>query len=115
MLAVPFGIICGFCIPYLSRADTYQLLKNCAVLLKPGGLLYFSTIKGDYDQSGYEVASTGDRTYVYYYNETDFLNELVENDFTLVKLEEINFPKTNGVTQINQIFISQKKQSAALK
>ncbi len=109
------GIICGFCIPYLSMADTYQLLKNCAELLKPGGLLYFSTIKGDYDQSGYEAASTGDRTYVYYYNETHFLNELVKNDFTLVKLGEINFPKANGVTQINQIFISQKKQSPALR
>jgi 2-polyprenyl-3-methyl-5-hydroxy-6-metoxy-1,4-benzoquinol methylase len=102
------GIICGFCIPYLSKDDTYQLLQDCAALLNPGGFLYFSTIKGDYAQSGFEAASTGDRTYVYYYNETHFLDELVKYGFTLINLGEVDFPKANGRNQINQIFIAQK-------
>lgn len=102
------GIICGFCIPYLSKKDTEKLLKDCYGLLTNEGILYFSTIKGDHAQSGYEAASTGDRSYVYYYEEDFFKEELSKNGFKLLHLIEKEFLKSDGTKMINQIFIAQK-------
>ncbi len=103
------GIICGFCIPYLSAKDSSSLIKNSFNLLNKDGILYFSTIKGDYNQSGFKAASTGDRSYVYYYNEDYFQKELDRNDFRLVDLLEKKFTKSDGSNEINQIFIAKKK------
>jgi 2-polyprenyl-3-methyl-5-hydroxy-6-metoxy-1,4-benzoquinol methylase len=49
------AIICGFCMPYLSREDCNKLISDCSFLLHNGGILYFSTIEGDYNNSGYET------------------------------------------------------------
>lgn len=103
------GIICGFCIPYLSAKDSSSLIKESSRLLNKDGILYFSTIKGDYNQSGLKAASTGDCSYVYYYNEDYFQMELDSNDFRLVDLLEKKFTKSDGTNEINQIFIAQKK------
>jgi SAM-dependent methyltransferase len=102
------GIICGFCVPYLSIEDSFKLIKDGSHLLNKGGLLYFSTIKGDYNQSGFEAGSTGDFSYVYYYNEVHFQNELIKNRFRLIDLIQKDFTKSDGTNQINQIFIAQK-------
>jgi cyclopropane fatty-acyl-phospholipid synthase-like methyltransferase len=102
------GIICGFCIPYLSKEDVSKLLKDSFNLLNENGVLYLSTIKGDYAQSGFEAASTGDRSYVYYYDEEYFKQELNENGFALLELIEKNFIKANGSSLANQVFIARK-------
>lgn len=103
------GIICGFCIPYLSAEDSSSLITDCFHLLNKNGLFYFSTIKGDYNQSGFEKGSTGDPAFVYYYHEDHFKNELIKNGFILIDLLQKDFPKSDGTFQINQIFIAQKK------
>ena len=42
----PFeGIVCGFCLPYLSREATEKLISDTAGLLVPGGVAYFSTME----------------------------------------------------------------------
>ena len=104
------GIICGFCIPYLSAEDSSKLITDCYHLLNNNGLFYFSTIKGDYKLSGFEKGSTGDEAYVYYYNEDHFRKELIKNGFILIELLQKDFPKTDGTILINQIFIAQKNK-----
>jgi ubiquinone/menaquinone biosynthesis C-methylase UbiE len=102
------AIICGFCMPYLSKNDTEKFFKDCARLLTTGGILYFSTIKGDYQNSGFELASTGDKTYVYYYDEPFLRQQLSENHFTLLDLQYKDFQKANQETSIDMIFIARK-------
>lgn len=70
------AIMCGFALPYLSRQDCAKLFKDCAHLLNPGGVAYFSTIEGDYAQSGFKEASTGDATYMYYHDEKHLRQQL---------------------------------------
>jgi 2-polyprenyl-3-methyl-5-hydroxy-6-metoxy-1,4-benzoquinol methylase len=36
------GIICGFCLPYLSQTDSQKLVADCYNLLNENGLLYIS-------------------------------------------------------------------------
>lgn len=102
------GIIAGFCMPYLSKEDNARFLRDCAKLLVTKGIFYCSAIKGDYAKSGYQSASTGDNTYVYFYSEDDLRRELVKNDFQVVEVKHTPFLKSDGTLSNDVIFISQK-------
>ena len=104
------GIICGFCLPYLSKSDSSDFLKNCYSLLKTDGILYVSAIKGDYLQSGFETGSSGYKAYVYYYDEDYFMEALNKNNFRLLQLIKKDFMKNDGTNQTHLIVIAQKTE-----
>ncbi len=103
------GVVCGFCLPYLSKADCAKLIKDVAHLLSPGGLFYCSTMEGDYEQSGYEAASTGHQSYVYYHQAAYITEQLQEHGFGNIQLIRQQHP---GRTQIEIIFIAKKNSEA---
>lgn len=41
------GIICGFCLPYLSHTESNELISNAYDLLNDNGLIYLSFEEGD--------------------------------------------------------------------
>ena len=102
------GIICGFCIPYLSKDDCSKFLNDSYHLLINEGFLYFSAIEGNYSNSKYETGSTGDKCYVYYYKEDHFKNEFAKHNFRLVHSIQKHYPKSDGSNQTHLIFIVQK-------
>lgn len=103
------AIICGFCLPYLSKEDCGKLIKDCSRLLNVDGLLYISAIEGKYEQSGYETGSTGDTMYVYYY-EADFLKECLEqNHFYEIEWTRINYSKKDGSKSVHIVCMARKK------
>lgn len=103
------AIICGFCMPYLSKEDCSKLIKDSAALLEKGGQIYFSTIEGDYSKSGYEKGSTiDDRCYVYYH-QVDYLNKLlVDNHFEGIEIIKKPFTKSSGINEVHLIFMAEK-------
>lgn len=103
------AVVCGFCMPYLSQKDCQKLIKDAAHLLKKRCVLYFSTIEGKYEESGYEEGSSEDRSYVYYYNEEFLMQQLQENKFELIRLIRKEYPKTSDTVSIHLIFIARKK------
>lgn len=104
------GMVCGFCIPYLSYADCAKLLKDCARLLVSAGALYLSAIEGDRARSGYEYSSNGQyRTYVYYYQEKDLKTMLMESGFEAPEPVRISYTKADGTSQVHLVFITKTK------
>ena len=104
------AIMCGFCMPYLSKEDCRKLIKDFSFLLNKGGIVYFSAIEDDYNKSNFETSSNGEFKMFIYYHQEDYLIEwLFENDFELVKLDRINYPKPDGKSSIHIIFIAKKK------
>jgi ubiquinone/menaquinone biosynthesis C-methylase UbiE len=76
------GVLCGFCLPYLSEEESAKLFRDCAATLKPGGILYLSCMEeSEYCQSGIKTNSMGDQTYMYYH----------KADFLQVSLSEAGF------------------------
>lgn len=76
------GIMCGFCLPYLSEGDCLKLFGDCADRLLPGGVLYVSAIEGPYSMSGIERGSSvTEAMYVYYYEEPFLRQALEKNSF----------------------------------
>lgn len=104
------AILCGFCMPYLSKEECIRLIENCALLLNSGGILYFSTIEDDYFKSGYETTANGQYRFYMYYHQQDYLQEgLKENDFTLIHLIRKQYPKPDGTQSSHMIFLAKKK------
>ena len=103
------GIVCGFCLPYLSKQDCEKLFSDCHNLLHTNGLFYCSAIEGAYKNSGYETGSTGDKAYVYYYEENYLIELLRQKGFTLMQVIKKQYHKKDGSSQIHLIFISLKE------
>lgn len=104
------GIMCGFCMPYLSKEDCAKLIKDCSFLLNSSGIFYFSVIEDEYDRSDYETSSDGKNKAFVYYHEEDYLQRyLKENNFELLSLDRKRYPKSEGVISTHMIFIAKKK------
>ena len=53
------GVIPSFLFPYLPKELAIELIENSAAKLKTGGILYISTMEGDYSNSRTTKGSTG--------------------------------------------------------
>lgn len=103
------AIVCGFCLPYLAAADVAKLLLDGAALLEKGGVLYCSTIEGDYNCSGYETGSSGDlKAYVYYYAEAQLRAMLQAASFELLQLIRIPYTKPDGTASTHLVVMARR-------
>ncbi len=99
------GIVCGFCLPYLSPTDSIQLIADSHRLLNENGLLYVSFVEGDPKDSGFQVGSSGDRTYFYYHILDALTEQLHKNDF-----EEISIVKVAYTEKETHTILTAKKK-----
>lgn len=109
-LTGPFdAVLCGFCLPYLSKEESEKLIKDCSNLLHPGGALYISTMEDDYDKSGYQTSSNGQDSLYMYFHQEDYLQEMLKaQHFEVVDLRRKDYPKPDGTFSIDMIFIARK-------
>lgn len=77
------AIVCGFGLPYLSDVETETLIGDASDVLHHDGLLYLSTMEGDYAQSGWEAGSSGDLVYMHYHPESDLAGALSQNGLSI--------------------------------
>lgn len=103
------GIICGFCMPYLSKEDCWKLIAQSATALNENGILYLSVIEDDPAKSGFEMSSNGEaKAYVYYHEEKYLTNCIRENLFKISDTIHIPYQKHDGIIQTHLIFISKR-------
>lgn len=104
------GIMCSFCMPYLSKEEVQKLIADASNLLHPSGLFYISTMEDDYDKSGFETTSfAGDDIVYIYYHQASYLNEcLKKSGFTIVETQRKDYPEANGTITTDLIIIAQK-------
>ncbi len=103
------GIICGFCLPYLSHTDSHKFISDCYNLLNDDGLLYISFVEGDPSTSGFQVGSNGHRSYFYFYNLNDFTSQLAKNNFDDLRIMNVEYKRNATDIEIHTIIIAKKK------
>ncbi len=102
------AIMCGFCLPYLSKEETIKLISDASTLLNPNGLLYLSTMEDDYSKSGFKKGSKGDDIYMHYY-QADYLTQaLKENNLKIIDLQRKVYPEQDGTKTTDLIIIAGK-------
>ncbi|MCG2611662.1 class I SAM-dependent methyltransferase [Flavobacterium sp. SM15] len=102
------GIMCGFGLPYLSKEEAIQLIKDAAVCLNPEGVLYLSTMEDDYSKSGFKKGSTGDEIFMHYHQEDYLYKALIKSGFKIIALERKKFPEQDGSDTTDLILIAKK-------
>ena len=102
------AVMCGFCLPYLSKEESVQLISDVYNLLESNGLLYISTMEDDYAKSGLESSSSGDQMFIHYH-EADYLTQaLLENGFKIIALQRKEYPKQDGSKTTDLVIIAGK-------
>jgi 2-polyprenyl-3-methyl-5-hydroxy-6-metoxy-1,4-benzoquinol methylase len=102
------AIMCGFCLPYLSKEEAVQLIRDASKVLLPNGVIYISTMEDDYSKSGYRKSSQGDEMYMHYH-EAEYLSKALEdNDFKIIDLQRIVYPASDGTNITDLVIIAMK-------
>lgn len=103
------GIICGFCLPYLSKQDCLKLIQDSRALLNVDGILYLSAIEGDESLSGYETNSKGeDPIYINYYDEHFLTSSLMEHHFEILDVVRKPYMIKEDVWSTHLIIIAKR-------
>jgi 2-polyprenyl-3-methyl-5-hydroxy-6-metoxy-1,4-benzoquinol methylase len=102
------GIICGFCLPYLSNEDSQKLVADCSNLLNENGLIYISFVEGDPKKSGFQIGSSGDRCYFYFHSLENLKTLLIENEFDDLKIFKVEYKKSDNEIDIHTILTAKK-------
>ena len=105
------GIVCGFCLPYLSQADCTKFISDCYNLLNKNGLLYISFVEGDPGKSGFRIASSGDRIYFYFHALDEITKQLIENKFVELKIVKVEYKKSPSEIELHTILTVKKNES----
>ncbi len=106
------GIICGFCLPYISQTDSIKLITDCYKLMNENGLIYLSFVEGDPNKSDFQVGSSGDRSYFYFHNLDDLKTQFVESKFDELKTFKVEYKKSETEIDIHTILTARKKTTA---
>ncbi|HEV7230500.1 MAG TPA: class I SAM-dependent methyltransferase [Bacteroidia bacterium] len=108
-LAVKYdGIMCGFCLPYLSKEEAVKLISDASLLLHSGGILYLSTMEDDYSKSGLKGSSAcaDDKAYIHYH-QADYLSAALEaNGFRIISMQRKDFPSTDETPTTDLIILA---------
>ena len=103
------GIICGFCIPYLTQEECKQLFFDCSNLVSQGGVFYISLIEGSYANSKLETSSDGIHSMrVYYYEETWLEKALLDVNFEIFQSMRIPYLRSTGITESHLILLAKR-------
>ena len=102
------GIVCGFCLPYLSQTETNELIANSYDLLNDKGLLYLSFVEGDPDKSDFKAGSGG-RVYFYYHKLDDITSQLNSFKFGEIKIFKVKYKISETEFDTHTILTAKKK------
>ena len=102
------AIMCGFCFPYLSKEEVLKLIGDARRLLNPKGMIYISTIEGDYNKSGFKKGSGGDEIYMHYYEAEYLCKVLEECHFKILNLQCKKYKADDGTNITDLILIAEK-------
>jgi 2-polyprenyl-3-methyl-5-hydroxy-6-metoxy-1,4-benzoquinol methylase len=103
------GIMCGFCMPYLSKDDCRKLIDDSYDLLHSGGVLYCSAIEGDYSKSELQTSSDGQHTVFMYYHEAQYLERyLKDSGFISIEIFRKQYESPGSSPAIHLILIACK-------
>lgn len=104
------AIMCGFCLPYISKEEALQLIADASAMLYPGGVLYISTMENDYSKSGYKTGSTGEQLYMHFHEVGYLTAALQQHNFLISTVKRQNYPEKDGSTTTDLILIAVKEK-----
>ncbi|TAF35762.1 MAG: class I SAM-dependent methyltransferase [Cytophagales bacterium] len=103
------GVVCGFCMPYLTFEACKKLFTDTARILDKLGVFYVSFLENEEPLSLYETSSDGlVSMLVHQHTHEDVSTELVRVGFAILYTERITYTRNDGAIGIQTILICRK-------
>lgn len=102
------AIMCGFVLPYLSKEETEDLIRNSFALLKPKGVLYVSTMEDEYSKSGLKTSSSGTQLFMHYHEADTLTPALQKQGFKIIDLQRKVYPAGDGTNTTDLMILAGK-------
>ncbi|MBS1765626.1 MAG: class I SAM-dependent methyltransferase [Bacteroidetes bacterium] len=101
------GIIGGFCLPYLSQAESKKLIADAYQLLNNKGVLYLSFVEGNPSKSEFKINSNG-RVYFYYHDIETVKEQLINENFHDMETFNVEYQTSGGEFEVHTILTTKK-------
>ncbi len=102
------AIMCGFCLPYLTKDEAIQLIVDASQMLNENGVIYISTMEDDNTKSGLRAGSKGDLIFMNFH-EAEYLSGALTNyGFEIISLTRKQYPGNNGEQTIDLLIVAKK-------
>lgn len=101
------AIICGFGFPYFSKEEAIDFIQDASKRLNKHGLLYISTMEGNYDQSDFQTASTGESVFIYNHQENYLADAFKRSGFTILHTQREDYTGYDGAAVTDLIIVGQ--------
>lgn len=102
------AIMCGFCLPYLTKTEAIQLITDASKVLNENGVIYISTMEDDNANSGLRAGSKGDLIFMNFHEAEYLSGALTNKGFEIIFLNRKQYPGSDG-TQTTDLLIVAKK------
>ena len=103
------GIISSFCFPYLSQEEVSKFIQDARKKLVQRGVIYVSTMEGDYSSSGLETAPGGESLYIHYHEHRFLADVLTENNFDIIDSRREQYNDDRGKAVIDLLMVARSK------
>lgn len=103
------AVICAFGLPYITKEDAIKLIHDSCNLLEENGVLYLSTMEGDYNDSEYvKSAKYNESTYVYYHESSYLKKALRSNNMKVIHGIRKPYQNVEGKEFVDLFLIAKK-------
>jgi len=101
-------ILAAFCLPFLYDDEAKCFIKDIAGILRKGGYIYLSTMKGKGSEITDTSFSNGKEMFLNYYSEEFLEKEFESNGLRIEKNITKNYPERDGSFTVDLIYILKK-------
>jgi len=104
------AIVCGFGLPYLTKGEATRMIADISTRLNPQGVVYLSTMEGEYAKSSCQSSSQDiDEELITYFHEEAYLTKaLKDNNINVLDTSRIKYIDTKGKEVIDLVLIGKK-------
>ena len=102
------GIVAGFIVPYFTKAETNTFFETCEKLLSSKGILYFSFVEGNENDSCYKTDINGYQLFFRYFEKAFMLDGLKKSKFQILEEFKIQYARNENESEEHTVFIAQK-------
>jgi trans-aconitate methyltransferase len=103
------GIICGFCLPYLSKEEAIQFIADSSDKLNSEGVLYISTMEDDNSKSSLKTSSSGNQLFMNYHEEGYLVKAMENNSMSIIDVIRKNYVEDDGTVVVDMIIVGRKR------
>ncbi|GIU44308.1 SAM-dependent methyltransferase [Shewanella sairae] len=98
------GIMCGFCLPYLTQQQAFNLIRDAARRLLENGVLYISCMEGCELAPKIDVSDNSDKMYTYFHRGETLVSALKGAGFNLVDIQRKR--QASPIGEVTELFIT---------